>query len=75
MDGSEAYLSSAQVYFRVNGKLGSYETRYYARHKLLAGSTIAGPAILFQKDTTTLIPPNWSAQAKPSGNLILAAQS
>lgn len=74
-DGSEAYLSSAQVYFRVDGKLGSYETRYYARHKLLAGSTIEGPAILFQKDTTTVIPPNWNAQANSSGNLILTAQS
>jgi N-methylhydantoinase A len=70
-DGSEGYLSSAQVYFRVAGQLAAYDTNYYERHKLKAGSTIPGPAILFQKDTTTVVPPNWTAEVKPTGNLIL----
>ncbi|HSM57173.1 MAG TPA: hydantoinase/oxoprolinase family protein [Candidatus Sulfomarinibacteraceae bacterium] len=74
VDGSEAYVKSAQGYFRVNGALEPFETRFYERHGLKAGSLIAGPAILYQKDTTTVVPPNWTARVQASGNLILKAQ-
>lgn len=70
-DGSEGYLNSAQVYFRVAGQLAAYDTKYYERHKLKAGSTIPGPAIFFQKDATTVVPPNWTAKVEHTGNLIL----
>ena len=70
-DGSEAYLKSAPVHFRVNGSLSAYETSYYDRHLLRAGSAIQGPAILFQKDSTTIIPPNWTARVEKSGSIIL----
>jgi N-methylhydantoinase A/oxoprolinase/acetone carboxylase beta subunit len=55
----------------VAGQLAAYDTNYYERHKLKAGSTIPGPAILFQKDTTTVVPPNWTARVESTGNLIL----
>lgn len=74
-DGSEAYVKSAQGYFRVNGALEAFEIKFYERHRLKAGSTIGGPAILYQKDTTTVVPPDWTADVQKTGNLILKAQS
>jgi N-methylhydantoinase A len=32
---------------------------------------IVGPAVAFQKDATTVIPPGWQAQADEVGNLVL----
>jgi N-methylhydantoinase A len=32
---------------------------------------IVGPAVAFQKDATTVIPPGWQAQADQVGNLLL----
>ena len=37
------------------------ETRIVARDSLAAGDRLAGPAIVEQDDTTTLIPPDWTA--------------
>jgi len=34
-------------------------------------SAFAGPAVVFHFDTTTVVPPGWSACADASGNLIL----
>jgi len=42
-----------------------------SRAELRANETLAGPAIVNQMDTTTLIPPGWSAGLAPSGALIL----
>ncbi len=73
-DGSEGYLRSADVYFRLDGTLSPHATRLYERHRLQGGSTFAGPAIVFQKDTTTVVPPHWSARVEPTGNLMLNRQ-
>ena len=70
-DGTEGFLNSAKVYFRVEGQLAAYVTNYYDRHKINAGSSISGPAILVQKDTTTVVPPNWIAKVQMTGNIIL----
>jgi N-methylhydantoinase A len=35
------------------------------------GERFAGPAIVLQKDSTTVIPPSWSAINDAAGNLIL----
>jgi N-methylhydantoinase A len=32
---------------------------------------LAGPAVVFHPDTTTVVPPGWAARADSSGNLIL----
>ncbi len=47
------------------------ETPIYDRDKLGKGATLAGPAILTQLDTTTLIAPGWTACVHSSGALIL----
>ncbi len=46
-------------------------TRLYDRAKLQPGHHFTGPAIVFQYDTTTVIPPEWQTAVDPFGNLIL----
>jgi N-methylhydantoinase A len=43
----------------------------YERSSLAPGHCIAGPAIIEQMDTTTVVPAGFSALADPSGNLLL----
>ena len=43
----------------------------YQRDRLRAGNVIAGPAIVEQVDSTTLIPPGWTAIVHPTGTLVL----
>ncbi|MGA0123078.1 MAG: hypothetical protein ACO3KD_08785 [Gaiellales bacterium] len=38
------------------------------------GEALAGPAIVLHADTTTVVPPGWSATADPAGNLILTRE-
>jgi N-methylhydantoinase A len=57
--------------FRLDGSLAALPTRYYERAGLPVDRPVAGPAVVFQRDTTVLVPPGWSACAESSGNLIL----
>jgi N-methylhydantoinase A len=47
------------------------ETPLYQRADLAAGSLLAGPALIVQEDTTTLLPPAWRARVDDGSNLIL----
>jgi N-methylhydantoinase A/oxoprolinase/acetone carboxylase beta subunit len=49
----------------------SYPTRYYERSLLRVGDSVDGAAVVFQRDTTTVVPPGWTARADASGSLIL----
>lgn len=49
------------------------ETDIYRRNRLMAGNTIAGPAVIEQSDSTTVVPPNWIVKCDLSGCLILRA--
>jgi len=60
-----------QCVFRVDGELKPFETTFYRRHLLPIGERFRGPAIALQKDSTTVIPPGWSAVNDDAGNLIL----
>ena len=51
-----------------------FETSFYRRHLLPVGEAFRGPAIVLQKDSTTVIPPGWSAINDPAGNLILTTR-
>ncbi len=42
----------------------------YERERLAPGNIVVGPAILFQLDTTTAIPPDWAATVDGWGNLV-----
>ncbi len=42
----------------------------YDRKTLASGQTIAGPAIIEERETTTVIPPAWSATIDAVGCII-----
>ncbi len=50
---------------------GTADAVLYDRDALGAGDSFAGPAIVTQLDTTTLVPPGWSGEAHASGTLLL----
>ncbi len=67
-----AFIRTGQCVFRVDGDLRPFETAFYRRHHLPVGEAFQGPAIVLQKDSTTVIPPGWVAKNDPAGNLILS---
>jgi N-methylhydantoinase A len=67
----QARVKTGQCVFRIDGALRPFETTFYRRHLLPVGVAFAGPAIVLQKDSTTVIPPGCSAINDPAGNLIL----
>ena len=68
---TKARVKTGQCAFRINGELRPFETVFYRRHLLPVGETFAGPAIVLQKDSTTVIPPGCTATNDAAGNLIL----
>ena len=57
--------------FRVDCELQTFETPYYRRELLPLNQDIPGPAIILQKDTTTVVPPTCTFSADLSGNLFI----
>jgi N-methylhydantoinase A len=68
---AKARVKSGPSVFRVEDELRSFETAFYQRRLLPIGESFTGPAIVLQTDSTTVIPPGWSALNDPVGNLIL----
>ena len=68
---AKARVKSGQCAFRIDGALRPFETMFYRRHLLPVGEAFAGPAILLQKESTTVIPPGCSAFNDAAGNLVL----
>jgi N-methylhydantoinase A len=66
-----ALVKTALCVFRSNGLLDTIMTPFYRRSLLPLGQTIAGPAIVLQTDSTTVVPPGTTLTADESGNLIL----
>ncbi len=46
----------------------------YDRELLVPGNMVVGPAVVHQLDTTTVIPPGWSATMDTWGNLIASSE-
>ncbi|MGE3876738.1 MAG: hydantoinase/oxoprolinase family protein [Parvibaculaceae bacterium] len=69
--GPEADRSLRRAYFPETGRV---EARVFARLSLAAGTTIDGPAILEEPDTTVIVPPGWRATVDGLGNLIIDRQ-
>jgi N-methylhydantoinase A len=46
----------------------------YERERLAPGNIVVGPAIIWQLDTTTVIPPGWAATVDVWGNLVAETQ-
>ena len=47
---------------------------FYQRTLLPVDERFPGPAIVLQKDSTTVVPPGWTANVDSSGNIILIAR-
>jgi N-methylhydantoinase A len=71
----DAVVKTGRCLFRVGGRLESFDTPFYAREKLPLMQPIAGPAIILQTDTTTVVPPACRCMAHPDGNLIITWES
>ncbi len=65
-DPAEAQMYTRDTIFDGNVTLA---TPRYARAKLLAEDVVSGPAIIVQHNSTTLVPPGWSATVLTQGNL------
>lgn len=52
----------------------TYATPRYDRKRLKAGHELAGPAIIVQHDSTTLVPPGYLARVSAKGNIHINAQ-
>ena len=66
-----ALVGESESVFRVDGVLQALTTRFYDRDLLALDEPLSGPAVVFHLDTTTVVPPGWTARADASGNLIL----
>jgi N-methylhydantoinase A len=59
----------------VAGSRTPVTARVFDRERLVPGTRFAGPAIVEQADTTTLLEPGWQAEVAPDGNLLLRPQA
>ena len=66
-DPSGALVDERPVVF--NGE--SLPTRCYDRSHLVSGNAIRGPGLVFQMDSTTVLPPGWTARTDGYGNLVI----
>jgi N-methylhydantoinase A len=66
-----AALRSRRVAFSAaDGQLIWRQTPIYLRERLAPGASLRGPAIVAQYDTTTVLPPGWSATVDTSGAIL-----
>ncbi|MEM1287606.1 MAG: hydantoinase/oxoprolinase family protein [Pseudomonadota bacterium] len=70
-DPLAALITTRPAVFSASGNVETYATPRYDRSRLAPGHRIAGPAIIDQMDTTTVIPPGFSAHVDAAANLIL----
>ena len=68
-DPGPARKGTRKVYFEEAG--GYVDCDTYERSRLAAGNVIAGPAIVEQMDTTTVLPPGETARVDRFGTLIV----
>jgi N-methylhydantoinase A len=58
----------------VRFQAGEAETAVYVRTGLSPGNELAGPAVVEQLDSTTVVPPGWSVRVDVQGNLRLESR-
>nr|BBH92349.1 N-methylhydantoinase A [Thermogemmatispora argillosa] len=64
-------LERRRVIFAGEGGPVAHEAAIYERGGLVPGVQFAGPAIVTQYDTTTVVPPGWRARVDAVGNLLI----
>jgi N-methylhydantoinase A len=70
-----ALIKTAPCMFRIYGGLTRVETPFYQRDRLAVGVAFAGPAVVLQKDATTVAPPGTRLVTDAGGNLIIRVGS
>jgi len=66
-DAAQALVGEKEVWFQQQPVV----TRLYERVKLQPGNQFTGPAVVFQYDTTIVVPPEWNTAVDSTGNLLL----
>jgi len=68
-----ALVGRKAVCFEGSGGHGAqwYDATLYERERLRPGNVITGPAVVFQLDATTVIPPRWRAVVDGYRNLVV----
>ncbi|MWV38716.1 hydantoinase/oxoprolinase family protein [Natrialba sp. INN-245] len=64
-----ALVGTRQVHF---SETGGWGTTVYDRDRLEAGTTLSGPAILEQAESTTVVPPQWRGEIDTDGTLVMS---
>ena len=70
-DPGAAKTVERQVIFDVGGRAEARLTPFFDRDRLHAGDQIAGPAIIEQYDSTTVVPPGLVAEIDRHGNIVI----
>jgi N-methylhydantoinase A len=68
-DATGAIVGHREVWLPEAG--GFARCPVYDRERLRVGNRFAGPAIVEQMDATTVVPPGWTGQVEPHGNIVL----
>jgi N-methylhydantoinase A len=74
VDPSAAHVGYKQVHFAADASHQGLRPIYaalYERDELQPGNIVVGPAVIFQLDTTTVIPPDWSGTVDRWRNLVV----
>lgn len=71
-DATDQAPGSRSVYFRESGFT---DVPTYDRSSLAPGAAIAGPAIIDQADSTTVVPPGAAVEVDHEGNLVIATRA
>jgi N-methylhydantoinase A len=58
------------AFIGADGELIWHDASVYLRERLTPGATLTGPAIVAQYDTTTVLPPDWSATLDAAGAIV-----
>ena len=53
---------------------GFAPTALYDRDRLRPGNVVTGPAVVYQYDATTIIPPGWTARVDAASNLLISRE-
>ncbi|SHG00385.1 N-methylhydantoinase A [Kaistia soli DSM 19436] len=70
-----ALVRTAPSVFRVGDRLETVDTPIYRRTALPVGESFPGPAIILQKDSTTVMPPNTRAVVDASGSILISLEA
>jgi N-methylhydantoinase A len=70
-----ALVKTALVYFEHQGQVQPFPTAFYLRDALPVGHRVDGPAILVQRDTTSVLPPYAHGWLEQNGNFIVRLEA